>query len=273
MISRDRRRLLRRLSRRLVLPLVLCLAATLGFTACTPAASHQIRIEVYGDSLAYQAIPYLNYFFGNSGRVNTKNQIFPATAICDWTKTIGREVDPRNTAGYHPNAIVMIFSGVALYPCMTDAHGVALSGQALIDKYESDARIAIMYAYAAHIPIYFASTPILKADADKYVGDTPLGEMFKSLSGQFPGGLVRFIDAAQAVEWLGHYTDTMPCAAFEHCTGRWPDGTRTVVVRAADGIHFCPVPEIFFDCPTAMPGAMRFAAAITKPVLTDFRIN
>lgn len=272
MIARGRCRLHRWLTRRLVLPLVLCLGATLGAVACTPAAAHQIRIEVYGDSLAYQAAPYLNYFFTTSGRVNTKNQIFAATAICDWVPTIGREVDPRNPVGYHPNAIVMIFSGVALYPCMKDAHGFALSGQALLNKYASDARLAIRYAALAHIPIYFASTPIPKADADKYVGDTPLGNMYASLANQYPG-IVRFIDAAQAVEWQGHYTDTLPCAAFEHCSGRWPDGTPTVVVRAADGVHFCPVPEIFFDCPTAMPGAMRFAAAITKQVLTDFRVN
>ena len=271
MISRGRRRLHRRLTRRLVLPLVLSLAATLGFSACTPATP-QVRIEVFGDSLAYQAAPYLNYFFAHSGRVNTKNQIFPATAICDWVPTIGREVDPRNQAGYHPNAIVMIFSGVALYPCMKDAHGFPLRGQALIDKYASDARLAIMYAALAHIQIYFASTPISRADASNYVGDTPLGNMYASLAKQYPG-LVHFIDSAQAVEWQGHYTDTLPCAAFEHCSGTWPDGTRTVVVRSSDGVHFCPVPEIFFDCPTAMPGAMRFAAAITKQVLTDYHLN
>jgi hypothetical protein len=271
LVSRGRRQLRGRLVRRLALPLVLSLAASLGFSACTPPAP-KIRIEVFGDSLAYQSAPYLNYFFGYSGKVATKNQIFAATAICDWLPTIGRELDTRNGAGFHPNAIVMIFSGVALYPCMKDAHGTPLSGQALIDKYAGDARIAIMYAARVHIPIYFASTPISGADADKYVGDTPLGDMYAALAQQYPG-TVRFIDAAQAVEWHGHYTVTLPCAAFEHCSGRWPDGTPTVVVRSSDGVHFCPVPEIFFDCPTSMPGAMRFAAAITKPVLADFHAN
>ncbi len=272
MFSRGRRQLRGRLTRRLALPLILCLASSLGFSACT-AQPPKLRVEIYGDSLAYQAAPYLNYFLGYSGKVDTKDSVFAATAICNWLPTIGREEDSRNASGYHPNAIVMIFSGVALYPCMKGANGVALSGQALIDKYESDARIAIMFAARSHIPIYFVSTPISKADADKYVGDTPLGQMFANLAKEIPGGFVRFIDAAQAVEWRGHYTDTLPCAAFEHCTGRWPDGTPTVVVRNADGVHFCPVQEIFFDCPTSMPGAMRFAAAISKQVLVDLHVN
>ncbi len=272
MLGRGRRRWHERLTRRLALPLVLCIAASFGFSACTPQPP-KFRIEFYGDSLAYQAAPYLNYFLSHSGKVETKDRTFAATAICNWLPTIGREADSRNAAGFHPNAIIMIFSGVALYPCMKDAHGFPLSGQALINKYESDARIAIMFAARSHVPIYFASTPIFKADADKYVGDTPLGEMFANLAKEIPGGFVRFIDAAQAVEWKGHYTDTMPCASFEHCTGRWPDGTPTVVVRNSDGVHFCPVAEIFFDCPTSMPGAMRFAAAISKRVLADFRLG
>jgi hypothetical protein len=85
--------------------------------------------------------------------------------------------------------------------------------------------------------------------------------------------MVRFIDAAQAVEWHGHYTDTMPCAPFEHCTGRWPDGQPSVVVRESDGVHFCPSQEIFFNCPVYMPGAMRYAAAVTKRILSDARIG
>jgi hypothetical protein len=248
------------------------MAATLGFTACTPAHPPSPRVEYFGDSLAYQAAPYINYFFG-AGGVHTKEQVFAATSICDWIPTIGRDLDPRNAAGYHPNAIVLVFSGVTVFPCMKDAHGFPLTGQALLNKMYSDAKIVISFAYRAHVPVYFASTPIEAPDANKYVGDTPLGQMYSRLPGLYPGGLVRFIDAAQSVEWKGHYTTTMPCAVFEHCSGHWPDGTPTVVVRSTDGVHFCPVAEIFFNCPTSMPGAMRFAAAITKPVITDLHFG
>jgi hypothetical protein len=263
------RHLSRRLARRLVLPLVLCLVASLGFSACTPARPAGIRVEVWGDSIAYQAAPYINYFIDASGKAHARTHVFPATAICDAISDIRSELDPHNPNGYHPNRIVLVYSGVALYPCMKDANGVPLAGQALIDKYAADARTVIAIAAQVHVPVYFASTPIFKQDAARYVNDTPLGVMYSTLPAAFPGGMVRFIDAALSVEWHGHYTDTLPCLPFEHCTGRWPDGVPDVVVRESDGKHFCPVPEFFFNCPVPMPGAMRYGAAITSRVLAD----
>ena len=103
--------------------------------------------------------------------------------------------------------------------------------------------------------------------------------MFSQLPGRFPaGGLVRFIDGAAAVEWHGRYSLTLPCLPWEACTGHWPDGTRTVVVREADGAHFCPVTEVpagggFTRCPVYMGGAARYALAIAGPVLRDFHLN
>ena len=101
-------------------------------------------------------------------------------------------------------------------------------------------------AAKARVPVYFASTPIYRAQASLYVGDTPLGVMESKLPARNPGKGVRFIDAAQSVELNGHYTDTLPCLAGEKCTGRWPDGQFTVVVREADGGHFCPVKEVAY---------------------------
>ncbi len=273
MLSRLHRQLPSRIARRLVLPLVICVATSLGFSACTPARPAPLRVEVWGDSLAYQAAPYLNFFFAASAKTTSRTRVFAATAICNWLPDIRRELDPHNHSSYHPNRIVLAFSGVALFPCMKDANGIALSGQALIDKYRADARTVIAIAAQVHVPVYFASSPIFKQDAARYVGDTPLGVMFSTLPSAYPAGMVRFIDSAQAVEWHGHYTATMPCQSFEHCTGRWPDGTPTVVVRESDGKHFCPVPEIFFNCPVPMPGAMRYAAAITSRVLADIHVS
>ena len=60
--------------------------------------------------------------------------------------------------------------------------------------------------------------------------------------------------------------------------GEWPDGTKTVIVRQADGMHFCPEPEILaidgnWYCPVPMPGATRYAMAIGGPVLRDFGLS
>ena len=235
-------------------------------------------MELWGDSISAQAAPYFTNLLGLSGKAIGRTHTFPGTALCDWISGIRSELNPLNGSGFRPDAAVIQFSGDAFTPCMRGPNGVAYSGQALLDKYAADSGTVIALAARAKIPVYFVSTPISRAEAALgYVGDTPFGVMFSRLPARYPGGTARFIDAARAVERSGHYSDTLPCAAGETCTGRWPDGTPTVVVREADGGHFCPVKEVpdgdplgLTKCPVYMPGAERFMRAITSRVLRDF---
>ena len=90
---------------------------------------------------------------------------------------------------------------------------------------------------------------------------------------------MRWIDAASPLAENGQFTYTLPCQPWETCTGLRPDGTKTVTVRQEDGLHFCPV-NLYQDaasglwlCPTAMPGATRYAMAISSTVLGDFGLR
>ena len=168
------------------------------------------------------------------------------------------------------------FSGNAYTSCMQE-RGVPLAGDQLVAKYRGDVMTAIGLAQAAHATVYVASSPIPGSAARLYTGQTPLGVMYSQLPADYPG-LVRFIDAATPLEWQGKFTATLPCAAGETCTGRWPDGTKTVVVRQSDGMHFCPVPVrvvlgVTDPCPVYSPGASRFAAALAAPVIRDFDLG
>jgi len=269
-------RSLRRSAHTLLVGVVL---ATLA-VACTPPKP-PLRVELWGDSISTQATPYFNFYLGLTGKATTRVQTFPGSALCDWFPDMRSAISPANRAGFHPQAVVIQFSGDAFTPCMKDAHGVAYSGQALVNKYFRDAAYAIGLFTRAKIPVYFVSTPISRGQAAQDdVGNTPLGKMFAGLPARFPAsGLVRFIDGAAAVEWHGHYSQTLPCLSWEKCTGRWPDGTRTVVVREADGAHFCPVKEVpipggngFTTCPVYSGGATRFALAITGRLTHDFHL-
>jgi hypothetical protein len=186
------------------------------------------------------------------------------------------EIDPSNPAAFHPQVAVIQFSGDAFTPCMKDANGVAYSDQALVNKYAADSATAIALFTAAKIPVYFVTTPISRGQAAQgAVGNTALGVMYSKLPQLFRSNpLVRFADAATAVEWHGHYTDTLPCQKGETCTGHWADGTPTVVVRQADGTHFCPVKEVIVNgntsCPAPMPGARRYVLAIIARIAQDF---
>jgi hypothetical protein len=236
-----------------------------------------VRVELWGDSMGMQAAPSFGLALGLSKHGLSANHTFPGTAICDWLADMRREVDPANPAGFHPQAAVFVFSGISYTGCMRDSRGAELTGTAMINKYRADAAAAIAIFAKAHVPVYFASVPISRGDdAAGIVGDTPLGKMYAALPKAYPG-TARFVDAAQAVQWRGRYTDTLPCEKGETCTGRWPDGTATVVVREADGKHFCPVAEVptgdqwgLSVCPVVMPGALRYMRAITTKVLGDF---
>ena len=243
-----------------------------------PTPKSPLRVELWGDSFSDQARDYLSFDFGLSGRATSIEHAYGGTALCDWFPDIRREIDPANRRSFHPQVAVIQFSGDAATPCMHDAKGLAYSGQALIDKYGADSAIAITMFTKAKIPVYFVSTPLSRVESPKYTGLTQLGGMFSTLPARFPaGGMVRYIDGATPLEWRGKFSATLPCAAWETCTGRWPDGTRTVVVRQTDGTHFCPVAQratpLLRSCPVAMPGAQRFALAIAGPIIRDFHLR
>jgi hypothetical protein len=258
--------------------LLVALAVALTAVACTPTKP-PLRVEFWGDSMGTQAGPYFNYFIGASGKATGRTHTFPGTSLCDWISDIRAELNPANHSGFHPQAAVIEFNEFAFSKCVRNSQGVPLSGQALLNKYAADSAQVIGMFTRARVPVYFVSTPITRAEANQGdVGLDPLSRMFSQLPAKYPGGIVRFIDAGAAVLLNGHYTVTLPCLYFEKCTGRWANGTRTVVVREADGVHFCPVAEVpsgggFTKCSVAMPGAMRYVIAMTGRILKDFHLS
>jgi hypothetical protein len=242
----------------------------------TPPPGPPLRVELWGDSISAQVAPYFGFFVGLTGRAVAREHTFGGSALCDWLPDMRSEIDPSNPTGFHPQVAVIQFYGRAFTPCMHDANGVAYSGQALVTKYAADSAIAISMFTSAKIPVYFVSTPISRDQAAQgVVGNSAIGVMFSKLPALFRSNpLVRFVDGAAAVEWHGHYSDTLPCQHGERCTGHWADGTPTVVVRQADGTHFCPVPEVMVNgttsCPAAMPGARRYVLSIVDGIAQDF---
>jgi hypothetical protein len=245
----------------------------------TPVVKLPLRVELWGDSIAGQASPNIAFVLGESGKVITRLHTFGGSALCDWFLDMRNELNPANPDAFHPQVAVIQFSGDAFTPCMHDANGVAYSGQALVNKYAADSALVIALFGQAKIPVYFVSTPVSAGQAKQgYVGLMPIDAMFSTLPARYPAGhIARYIDGASPLEWHGRFSATLPCLPWETCTGRWPDGTKTVVVRQADGTHFCPVaetvnPDGSKTCPVFMPGAQRYATAIAGPILRDFHL-
>ena len=165
---------------------------------------------------------------GLTGHAITREHTYGGSALCGWFRRYAQRNRSGEPLRLSPSDRGHPVLRRRVHPLHVRLRGRSYSGQALVDKYALDAAPTALFT-KANIPVYFVSTPISRGQAAQGdVGNTPLGVMFSKLPSRYPHNpLVRFINAAAAVELNGHYTDTLPCERGEVCTGHWPDGTPT----------------------------------------------
>lgn len=230
--------------------------STAGPVATTvPAPALHETVDLFGDSLGYQAEPYLDMFFADTGRFTVSNNTFGGTATCDWFGKMAAAAVQR------PSAVVLVFSGNAFTPCMD---GVALRSPEYYELYTTDTEQAIGIFRAVGAHVFLVGTPI---DQDSVAGWDRLDDIYRQLAQASPE-TVTYVDAAAAVESPGGtFTWRLPCMRIEpSCSA---DGTN--IVRSPDGIHFCPdgtpaTRGLTGPCDEYSPGAFRFALAIVSAV-------
>ncbi len=223
-------------------------------TRASSTPVHQM-VDLFGDSLGYQAEPYLDLLFAETGNVTVSNNTFGGTATCDWLGHMAA------SAAMHPQAAVLVFSGNAFTPCMD---GIVLRSPQYYDRYTSDTEQAIGIFAAAGSHVFLVGTPI---DASSAAGWERLDDIYRQLAQADPL-TVTYVDAGASVESSnGGFTWQLPCMSVEPSCGT--SGTNTV--RSPDGIHFCPdgTPAkvgVTGSCDEYSSGAFRFALAIVNAV-------
>jgi hypothetical protein len=214
------------------------------------------RVALFGDSLANEAGEDFNNQAEAAGAA-AYVRAFPGTAPCDWIPQMSAD-----DADFHPTAVVLLFSGANFTPCMS---GYPFGSPQYYAKYQTDiqAAIDILRADGAHVYLIglpYDASPTLSASAAN------LNQVYVSVAAANTG--VDYVDAGQSVMAYGSFTWTLPCLPGEPCTG--PSGTN--VVRAPDGVHFCPSgvttqDDYYTECSVYSSGAFRFAAAMLSPAL------
>jgi hypothetical protein len=212
-------------------------------TASADSSSQQVVLV--GDSLAQQVAPYLATMIEPATLVP---QFFPGTAPCDWLgKNLGFE------AG---QVVVVSFAGNSLTPCMSDAGGGFLEGQAVVEKYRTDILDLISKAETVGARVLLVGQP---AHAES-VGGSEVVDGINQAYVEFADiENLEFVDAGAAVENLdGTFAQSLPCLANEQeC-----DSSGSNPVRSDDGVHFCPGDPPPGPCGDYASGAFRFASAI-----------
>lgn len=248
----------------------LFLAAGPSATSPAVAAQGRARVELFGDSLAFQAAPYFAWLVEAGGRAAVAEHTFGGTNVCDWLPTM------RRVAVRHPQAVVLEFVGNTFTPCMA---GCTAGSARAVARTCTDLAVAVRVFRAVGARVYLVGAPITRAQwvrRDPHRND--LNRRIAALAAS-AGRDVTYVDAGRAVEGRGGaYTAVLPCLFFEQCTGPVVAGVRDDVVRSPDGVHFCPgqtgnaVGQVG-GCTVYSSGAFRFAAAMAGPVIRDLHLG
>lgn len=223
--------------------------------------AYPARVAVYGDSLAMQAEPYFKLLMAAADQSSaTYYSSFGGTAICDWLPRMRRLA-----ATAHFEAVVLEFSGNALTPCMA---GIVDYTPAYYARYKTDTMAAIAIWVSTGARVFLVGAPVTRAQQASVHDWGALDAQYAQIAAADPGH-VTYVDAGAAVEGPGGvYTRTLPCFIGEPCTGPVVKGVPSNVVRAPDGVHFCPVAEVDESCRVYSSGAFRFADAMVHALAT-----
>lgn len=238
---------------------------------CARIATGQLRwlpirtVHWYGDSLTWEVQNYARLGAEANPLMTLTVQGLGGTAPCDWTEAIGREFERD-----HPDVVVLQYSGNSIFPCMQDADGVPLSGDAWLDAYRHDLTALIELVPGADVLVVGAPLPRASVDNDEPTKPELINVVLAQVA-EATGAT--YVDAGAAVlDDNGEYADVLPCLFFESCAGL---ETGTALggnpVRSWDGVHFCPtvtqaVNGVVDPCPVYSSGAMRYSAAILEAV-------
>jgi hypothetical protein len=235
-------------------------------------AQHPLRVALYGDSFAWEARQAFVDAITAKGRAVVLTRVFGGTAICDWLAQMRADA-----TSWHPQAVVVELSGDAFTPCMRGHGGAPFNAAARDATYARDAEKVVSIFSSTAARLYLAGYPISRGDEPSATAEWNYrNTMYARLAGRT--ARTEFIDAGRAVENAGLYADRLPCQMGEPCTGSIGTGGQPEnVVRAPDGVHFCPngpsaVNGVTLQCIVWSSGAFRYGNAMAAPVLADFGV-
>ncbi len=219
-------------------------------------------VILYGDSLAWEAGDAFAFALAARPDVVVHQRSFGGTAICDWLPAMRDDL-----VALRPGVVIVQFSGNNFTTCMHDADGAALVGNALVERYRADALTVAATFEGRDVAVVFAGTPLPRSHSDESPSIVDrVNEVYRDVAAR--SEIADYADAGAALLVDGAWTATLPCLPAEPCDGA--DGRN--VVRAPDGLHFCPVGGradggVTAVCPVWSSGAFRFGAALARPVL------
>ena len=229
-----------------------------GAVRSDAAAAPRQRVLFFGDSLSFEAGPYVQHDF-DPRATDVVLHLYPGTALCDWLPQI--DALTRRTA---PDVVVLQFIGNHATHCIASTPN-------FVAQYGRDLRTAITQLRSVGVrDIVVDAGPV-----------TPIATWWPSLVATYRNVVTSFHSrdiiyaaaADAAVEGQrGNFVPTLVCLPVEVRYARCDAGAQ-IKVRSHDRVHFCPVPlplagTKLVACPVYASGAYRFAKGLAKAVWT-----
>jgi hypothetical protein len=225
------------------------LALVLGAAAASEPSHKLTRVALFGDSLSYDAERYTANLVADTGSYDAVFRSLPGTAICDWLPQMRQVHD-----NFQPEIVAFQFVGNAILPCMRGPKGSTLTDAEYLQRWRVYTEQAIAL-FGPRVTIDLIGNPEMQS------GDNRVYDLWRELATRYPN--THFFDGGALVSPNRTFVTTLPCLAGEPCSGPIENGVHMNVVRAWDGIHFCPIKTPVFGekCPVYASGAYRFAVS------------
>ncbi len=171
-------------------------------------AGEPLRVVLTGDSISDQWAPYLEWILGSAATIEHRH--LWGTALCDWFAESGDNLGLEYLKSWDPHLYIVDHGGNGMTPCMADAAGLQLVGEAYTAKYLADTEYVMELALRTGSRVLLVDQPVSRGD---YRSGT--GEIYRSMPGRHPGGLVRFFSTWPALTPGGQFVQSAPCEATE----------------------------------------------------------
>ena len=171
-------------------------------------ANELLRVVLTGDSITDQVAPYLEWILSRTATIEHRH--LWGTATCDWFSDNRGDLGLEYLESWQPHLYIVDHGGNGITPCMADASGLPLTGEAYTAKYLADTEYVVELALRTGSRVLLVDQPVSRGD---YRSGT--GEIYRSMPARHPGGLVRFFSTWPALTPGGQFVQSAPCEVTE----------------------------------------------------------
>ena len=171
-------------------------------------ANELLRVVLAGDSITDQVAPYLEWILSRTATIEHRH--LWGTALCDWFSDNRGDLGLEYLESWQPHLYIVDHGGNGITPCMADAAGLPLTGEAYTAKYLADTEYVVELALRTGSRVLLVDQPVSRGD---YRSGT--GEIYRSMPVRHPGGLVRFFSTWPALTPGGQFVQSAPCEVTE----------------------------------------------------------